>query len=189
MTSIDPSRVMEELQTLRRVGLPGLRLGGHGFPALLAAAHAAQGSTDGPDGAQIEKLLRTAVSGLGDPQLQRAANHGFGLDPGQSHARSMDRRKAAAATYRVSAERFRKVQEPLLLQELTGRILEAVRLREETPDVDEEETPSDCLGPWETRLAQGIASSLVSDGQAEEALKSVLARATSRVGSSGPEAD
>lgn len=185
MTSIDPSHVLNELQLLRRIGLRRLGLPGHEFPALLAAAHAAQDSTDGTDGAQIEMLLRTVVSGLEDPS-RKAARHEFGLNPGQSDAGASARRAAAAGIYGVSPERFRKAVEPQLLEELADRVLRAARLRGETPV--HEETP-DRLAPGETRLAQRIASSLVSDGQAEEALKSVLARATSRVGSSGSEAD
>lgn len=186
MTSIDFSHVLNELQLLRRIGLRRLGLPGHEFPALLAAAHAAQDATDGTDGAQIEMLLRTVVSDLEDPS-RKAARHEFGLNPGQSDAPASARRAAAAGIYGISPERFRMALERQLLAELAEQVLKAARLRGEDPGVHEE-TP-DCLAPGETRLAQGIASSLVSDGQAEEALKSVLARATSRVGSSGSEAD
>ncbi|MER6916535.1 Appr-1-p processing protein [Streptomyces sp. NPDC000594] len=120
-------QLLEELRTIRRPGLAGLRGADH--PALRAAALAG-GFCGGPDDipAGIEALLKEAVRCLGEGDLLgRAAAHTFGLLPDRRGAPAPDRRKMAAAVYGVTPERFRKHQEPQVLQQLAEAVLVVLR--------------------------------------------------------------
>ncbi|MER7764030.1 macro domain-containing protein [Streptomyces sp. NPDC097619] len=128
----------EELRALRRPGLAALRRLPEG--ALLRAASAAGHLDDPADGAAaVEALLHAAVrrlaaapgpgegaQGRADP-LGRAAAHTFGLLPGRRGASAQDRRKAAAAVYGVTPERFRRGQEQEVISELAGAVLSLTR--------------------------------------------------------------
>ncbi|MER5766905.1 macro domain-containing protein [Streptomyces sp. NPDC001985] len=120
-------QLLEELRNLRRPGLAGLR--GTEYPALRSAALAG-GFGDGPDDlpAGIEALLKEAVRRLGAGDLLgRAAAHTFGLLPDRRGAPASERRKMAAAVYGVTPERFRKHQEPQVVQQLAEAVLTVLR--------------------------------------------------------------
>ncbi|MFE5161784.1 Appr-1-p processing protein [Streptomyces sp. NPDC056697] len=120
-------QLLEELKGIRRPGLPDLRRTDR--PALRAAAMAGgfcDGSDDAPAG--IEALLREAVRRLGERDLLgQAAAHTFGLLPDRRGAPAHDRRKMAAAVYGVTPERFRKQQEPQVIQQLAEAVLTILR--------------------------------------------------------------
>ncbi|KUL65811.1 Appr-1-p processing protein [Streptomyces violaceusniger] len=120
-------QLLEELKGIRRPGLPDLRRTDR--PALRAAAVAGgfcDGSDDAPAG--IEALLREAVRRLGERDLLgQAAAHTFGLLPDRRGAPAHDRRKMAAAVYGVTPERFRKQQEPQVIQQLAEAVLTILR--------------------------------------------------------------
>ncbi len=120
-------QLLEELKGIRRPGLPDLR--SIDRPALRAAAVAGgfcDGSDDAPAG--IEALLKEAVRRLGERDLLgRAAAHTFGLLPDRRGAPAHDRRKTAAAVYGVTSERFRKHQEPQVVQQLAEAVLTILR--------------------------------------------------------------
>ncbi|ANW19126.1 macro domain-containing protein [Streptomyces clavuligerus] len=120
-------QLLEELRNIRRPGLAGLRGGGH---TALRTAALAGGFCGGPDDipAGIEALLKAAVRRLGEGDLLgRAAAHTFGLLPDRRGAPAPDRRKMAAAVYGVTSERFRKHQEPQVLQQLAEAVLAVLR--------------------------------------------------------------
>lgn len=120
-------QLLEELKGIRRPGLPDLR--SIDRPALRAAAVAGgfcDGSDDAPAG--IEALLKEAVRRLGERDLLgQAAAHTFGLLPDRRGAPAHDRRKTAAAVYGVTSERFRKHQEPQVVQQLAEAVLTILR--------------------------------------------------------------
>nr|WP_214668732.1 Appr-1-p processing protein [Streptomyces sabulosicollis] len=120
-------QLLEELKGIRRPGLPDLRRIDR--PALRAAAVAGgfcNGSDDAPAG--IEALLKEAVRRLGERDLLgRSAAHTFGLLPDRRGAPAHDRRKTAAAVYGVTPERFRKHQEPQVIQQLAEAVLTILR--------------------------------------------------------------
>ncbi|WP_240529315.1 Appr-1-p processing protein [Streptomyces antioxidans] len=104
---------------LRGIDRPGLR-------AAAVAGGFCDGSDDAPAG--IEALLREAVRRLGERDLLgRAAAHTFGLLPDRRGAPAHDRRKTAAAVYGVTSERFRKHQEPQVIQQLAEAVLTVLR--------------------------------------------------------------
>ncbi|MER5932057.1 macro domain-containing protein [Streptomyces sp. NPDC002054] len=149
------ARLTEELSALRRPGLAGLRrIRPEALGRAAAAAGYALGSAD--EAAGIEALLEAAVRRLAaapgpaggsvlpggsvppgppaeeangrraDP-LGRAAAHTFGLLPGRRGTSAQERRKAAAAVYGVTAERFRRGQEQEVIAELAGAVLALAR--------------------------------------------------------------
>ncbi|WP_246212973.1 macro domain-containing protein [Streptomyces abyssomicinicus] len=136
--SMLPSReeLTGELRELRQRGFPRLRL----CPRdALRAAGTAAGFCTGPDDELdgIEDLLRAAVRRLGgggeprdahdyDP-LARAAAHAFGLFAFHRGAAAADRRKAAAAVYGVTTERFRKSQEREVIEGVAAAVLALAR--------------------------------------------------------------
>ncbi|GAA2361811.1 macro domain-containing protein [Streptomyces cuspidosporus] len=120
-------QLLDELKNIRRPGLAGLR--GTDRPALRAAA-VAGGFCEGPDDAPagIEALLKEAVRRLGEKDLLgRAAAHTFGLLPDRRGAPAADRRKMAAGVYGVTPERFRRHQEPQVIQQLAEAVLTVLR--------------------------------------------------------------
>ncbi|GAA2260405.1 hypothetical protein GCM10010232_59460 [Streptomyces amakusaensis] len=127
-------QLIDELRILRRIGLAGLR--GAEFPALRSAGLAG-GFCAGPDGvpAGIEALLGEAVRRLGEKDLLgRAAAHAFGLLPDRRGDPAYERRKAAAGVYGVTPERFRKHQEPQVVQQLAEAVLAVLRNPVREPD-------------------------------------------------------
>ncbi|MGW7309198.1 hypothetical protein ACWGI1_26940, partial [Streptomyces sp. NPDC054835] len=132
----------EELAALRRPGLATLRslrpqaLG----RVARTTGHAAAGTDEA---SAVEALLEAAVRRLARPQgdadeplptgeladdrtvdpLARAAAHTFGLLPGRRGAPAQERRKAAAAVYGVTSERFRRGQEQQGIAELAAAAL------------------------------------------------------------------
>ncbi len=165
-------QLLEELKSIRRPGLPDLR--NIDRPALRAAAVAGgfcDGSDDAPAG--IEALLKEAVRRLGERDLLgRAAAHTFGLLPDRRGAPAHDRRKTAAAVYGVTSERFRKHQEPQVLQQLAEAVLTILR---EPPALSGGQSPMG-LGP-------GPGAGAQRPGGPSAAGQSTLARG----GRSGPE--
>ncbi|WP_318200532.1 macro domain-containing protein [Streptomyces sp. SCL15-4] len=128
--------LVAELRELRRRGLPGLR---HCTRDALRQAAVAAGLCAGPEDEQtgIEELLGAAVRRLAggrpvrdddssDP-LARAAAHSFGIFPARRGVPGTDRRKAAAAVYGVTTERFRKSQEHDAIAELAAAVLAVAR--------------------------------------------------------------
>lgn len=136
----------EELAALRRPGLATLRslrpqaLG----RVARTTGHAAAGTDEA---SAVEALLEAAVRRLARPQgdadeplptgeladdrtvdpLARAAAHTFGLLPGRRGAPAQERRKAAAAVYGVTSERFRRGQEQQVIAELAAAALALAR--------------------------------------------------------------
>ncbi|MBL1103422.1 macro domain-containing protein [Streptomyces sp. 5-8] len=128
--------LVAELRELRRRGLPGLR---HCTTVALCQAAVAAGLCTGPEDEQtgIEELLGAAVRRLAggrpvrdddscDP-LARAAAHSFGIFAARRGVPGTDRRKAAAAVYGVTTERFRKSQEHDVVAELAAAVLTVAR--------------------------------------------------------------
>ncbi|MFE9725707.1 macro domain-containing protein [Streptomyces sp. NPDC005794] len=128
--------LVRELRDIRRPGLPRLRHCAR--EALREAAVAVGTSTGEGDELQgIERMLAAAVQHLAgggplrdepacDP-LARAAAHTFGLFPDRRGTAAADRRKAAAAVYGVSTERFRRSHEQEIMAELASSVLMLVR--------------------------------------------------------------
>ncbi|MFI5641313.1 macro domain-containing protein [Streptomyces goshikiensis] len=118
--------IVAELGLVRTHGLLGLR--SLELP-LLHAASAAHGGGAGGDGSQeirpgaVETLLRDAVETLGGGDLQTAATYTFGLTQGAREWAAQDRRRRAAAVFRVSTDRFRKHHEKLVLAETAEAVL------------------------------------------------------------------
>lgn len=129
-------RLIEELRAIRRPGLPRLR---HCPHAGLREAAVVTGLCTGEDDelVGIERLLAAAAQRLtgGGPlrdepdcdPLARAAAHTFGLFADRRGVAAADRRKAAAAVYGVTTERFRRSQEPELISELAAAALALAR--------------------------------------------------------------
>lgn len=149
--------LVAELRELRRRGLPGLR---HCTRDALSQTAVAAGLSAGPEDEQtgIEELLGAAARRLAggrpvrdddscDP-LARAAAHSFGIFAARRGVPGTDRRKAAAAVYGVTTERFRKSQEHDVIAELAAALLAVAREagadRPAGPQVDvvAEPTPS-----------------------------------------------
>ncbi|MFF0430658.1 macro domain-containing protein [Streptomyces sp. NPDC004327] len=80
----------------------------------------------GTSGASGAPVREPGGARRGDP-LGRAAAHTFGLLPGLRGTSAPERRKAAAAVYGVTAERFRRGQEQEVIAELAGAVLALAR--------------------------------------------------------------
>ncbi|WP_245863063.1 macro domain-containing protein [Streptomyces thermovulgaris] len=128
--------LVDELRYLRQRGLPRLR---HCPRDALREVALAAGCCTGPDDELegIEELLGAAVRRLagggplldtdGCDPLARAAAHCFGLFAHRRGLPAADRRKAAAAVYGVSTERFRRSQERAAVEELASAMLALAR--------------------------------------------------------------
>ncbi|MEV7279992.1 Appr-1-p processing protein [Streptomyces sp. NPDC093111] len=135
-----------ELAALRRPGLAALRgLRPQALGRVALATGHTTAETDGATG--VEALLEAAVRRLARPRqeadetpsvseladdrtvdpLARAAAHTFGLLPGRRGAPAQERRKAAAAVYGVTPERFRRGQEQQVIAELASAALALAR--------------------------------------------------------------
>lgn len=173
-------QLLEELKSIRRPGLPDLR--SIDRPALRAAAVAGgfcDGSDDAPAG--IEALLKEAVRRLGERDLLgQAAAHTFGLLPDRRGAPAHDRRKTAATVYGVTSERFRKHQEPQVLQQLAEAVLTILR-----------EPPTPSGGQGSTGRSPGPGAGARNPAEPGPAGQSTLARGgrtgrTVRIGQEPP---
>ncbi|MEV8451285.1 Appr-1-p processing protein [Streptomyces sp. NPDC052095] len=129
-------RLAAELRALRRPGLSGLRTLRPEALVRVAVAAGLCGSHD-DEAAGVETLLKAGVRRLGgntlsadasrgDP-LARAAAHTFGLLPDRRGVSGQERRKAAAAVYGVTSERFRRSQEREVIAELALAVLAVAR--------------------------------------------------------------
>ncbi|WP_371582300.1 macro domain-containing protein [Streptomyces sp. NBC_01314] len=120
-------RLVDELGRVRALGL--LRLHEAELETLYAcvagrspgAEAAAPGDGGGPEA--VEHLLHTVVLGLDGELLRDAALHSFGFASGTRDLSGKERRERAAHVYRVGAERFRKHQEKLMLQQVARAIM------------------------------------------------------------------
>ncbi|MET9108360.1 hypothetical protein [Streptomyces zhihengii] len=120
---VDLQSLVEELRTLRRVGL--LHSSEHSLIALKLASRmlASPGTEDSiPPRVAITRLLRRAVDHLEGTSREAAAVL-FGLSPGTADWSAADRRQRAAQLYGVGAERFRKSQEMLLVTALAESVV------------------------------------------------------------------
>lgn len=120
----DHAAVLHEVRLVRRAGI--MRLRALRLPALDRAASALGPSEPGARAEAVERLLRLAVEGMDPGSLREAAAISLGLAPGTRDLPSADRRRRAAALYRVSVEHFRKQQEFAVLGEIAEQV---VRLR------------------------------------------------------------
>ncbi|MDI1462847.1 hypothetical protein QEZ54_17870 [Catellatospora sp. KI3] len=105
--------VVADLRQVRVLGLVRLRTAV--VPALAALASSRVG---GSSPADLEEMLRQAVALLDSVRLRSAAEHTFGLLPGDRDKAAQDRRKAAARSYSVGVDRFRKHYEPIVLDQV-----------------------------------------------------------------------
>ncbi|MGC9380662.1 macro domain-containing protein [Streptomyces sp. MH13] len=146
MRSLPPHQALvDELRALRRPGLPRLR---HCAREALRDTAVAAGLCGGEDDELegIERLLAAAVrrltgggplhDGPGCDPLARAAAHTFGLFADRRGVPAADRRKAAAAVYGVSTERFRRSHEFEVLAELATGALALARESTARPGPD-----------------------------------------------------
>ncbi|MGC9439384.1 macro domain-containing protein [Streptomyces sp. WG5] len=146
MRSLPPHQALvDELRALRRPGLPRLR---HCAREALRDTAVAAGLCGGEDDELegIERLLAAAVrrltgggplhDGPGCDPLARAAAHTFGLFADRRGVPAADRRKAAAAVYGVSTERFRRSHEFEVLAELATGALALAREATARPGPD-----------------------------------------------------
>jgi alkylhydroperoxidase family enzyme len=120
---VDFQSLVQELKTLRRVGL--LRSSEHPLVTLKLASRmlASPGTEDAlPPRVAITRLLRRAVDHL-DGTSRDAAAVLFGLSQETADWPAADRRRRAAQMYRVSTERFRKDQEILLVTALAESVV------------------------------------------------------------------
>ncbi|MGC9497774.1 macro domain-containing protein [Streptomyces sp. WG7] len=137
MRTLPPHQALvDELRALRRPGLPRLR---HCAREALRDTAVAAGLCGGEDDELegIERLLAAAVrrltgggplhDGPGCDPLARAAAHTFGLFADRRGVPAADRRKAAAAVYGVSTERFRRSHELEVFAEVATGALALAR--------------------------------------------------------------
>jgi O-acetyl-ADP-ribose deacetylase (regulator of RNase III) len=117
------SGLVEELRHLRERGITGIR--DAVVPELTAAARlAGYDSHSAGVAAAIERLIRKAVDRLGDGTLAQAAAYTFGTRPGFRDKPARDRREQARKVYGVSAERFRRAQERVVISQVADAVLE-----------------------------------------------------------------
>ncbi|MEE1764979.1 macro domain-containing protein [Streptomyces sp. SP18BB07] len=120
-------KLVDELGRVRALGL--LRLHEAKLETLYAcvAARTPGAETSAPGvrvaPEAVERLLHTVVLGLDGALLRDAALHSFGFAPGTRDLSGKERRERAAHVYRVGAERFRKHQEKLMLQQVARALL------------------------------------------------------------------
>lgn len=135
--ALPPHRdLVDELRHLRQRGLPRLRhCPRQALGQIAVAAGFCAGADDELEG--VERLLGAAVRRLagggplhdtaGCDPLARAAAHSFGLFAERRGVAAADRRKAAAAVYGVSTERFRKSQEREVVEGIASALLALAR--------------------------------------------------------------
>ncbi|WP_410671943.1 hypothetical protein [Amycolatopsis sp. cmx-4-68] len=114
--------LVSDLQLVREKGLPHLRR--LRLVALDRAARACDLTTsDEPEPAAIEALLRQAVERLGGGRLGDAAAYTFGLVQGTKDWPAQDRRAHVAQLYGVTPDRARKAQEPTAIEQTAEEVL------------------------------------------------------------------
>jgi hypothetical protein len=114
--------LVQDLRLLRERGL--LRIRTLELPALAAAVESTSGGARAGSADEIERLLRTAISALGDGESGLAAAYLFGVVQGTIGRRPTDLRERAAQEYgRLSPETFRKGPERRLISRLADEIL------------------------------------------------------------------
>ncbi|MFJ1668691.1 macro domain-containing protein [Streptomyces bottropensis] len=121
-------KLVDELGRVRALGL--LRLHEAELETLSACvagrspgADVAAAPGDRAQPEAVERLLHAVLLGLDGELLRDAALHSFGFAPGTRDLSGKERRERAAHVYRVGAERFRKHQEKLMLQQVARAIL------------------------------------------------------------------
>ncbi|MFM9590350.1 hypothetical protein ACKI1J_23285 [Streptomyces scabiei] len=120
-------RLVDELGRVRALGL--LRLHEARLETLAAcAADRSPGAEPSAPGGRaepeaVERLLHAVLLGLEGELLRDAALHSFGFAPGTRDLSGKERRERAAHVYGVGAERFRKHQEKLMLQQVARAVM------------------------------------------------------------------
>ncbi|MEU1557725.1 macro domain-containing protein [Streptomyces scabiei] len=120
-------RLVDELGRVRALGL--LRLHEARLETLAAyAADRSPGTESSAPGGRaepeaVERLLHAVLLGLDGELLRDAALHSFGFAPGTRDLSGKERRERAAHVYGVGAERFRKHQEKLMLQQVARAVM------------------------------------------------------------------
>lgn len=120
-------RLVDELGRVRALGL--LRLHEARLETLAACAAGRSPGTESsaPGGRAepeaLERLLHAVLLGLDGELLRDAALHSFGFAPGTRDLSGKERRERAAHVYGVGAERFRKHQEKLMLQQVARAVM------------------------------------------------------------------
>ncbi|MEU7579331.1 hypothetical protein AB0B50_17205 [Streptomyces sp. NPDC041068] len=117
----DYGSVLEEVRKVRRAGV--VRLREIDTPELRRIADELHGSDGELSGGAVERLLRTAVFGIGGGSLQTAAEYTLGLAQGTRDWPPADRRRRAAQVYGVSVERFRKHHELMVLGQIAEQVV------------------------------------------------------------------
>jgi hypothetical protein len=117
----DHGSVLAEVRMIRRAGVVGLRA--LTTPELSRIADLRSSAATGDRPVTVERLLRSAVAGIGGGTLQNAAEYSLGLADGTRDWPAADRRRRAAQVYGVSIERFRKHHELMVLGQVAEQIL------------------------------------------------------------------
>ncbi|MEU5000830.1 hypothetical protein [Streptomyces sp. NPDC021622] len=127
----DHGLVLEEVRKVRRAGV--VRLRETDTPELIRIAGQLPAANGELSAGGVERLLRTAVAGIGGGSLQTAAEYSLGLAQGTRDWPAADRRRRAAQVYGVSVERFRKHHELMVLGQIAEQLVGiAGRVREDT---------------------------------------------------------
>ncbi|MFI1955918.1 hypothetical protein ACH437_29465 [Streptomyces xinghaiensis] len=115
--------LVDELRLVREKGLGNLRR--YAVPALHQVCLLAELTMTSreQEPAAIETLIREAVQSLGGGRSGDAAEYTFGLVSGTKLWPASDRRRGAAKAQGVSADRFRKGYEPLLIEQVAEGVL------------------------------------------------------------------
>jgi O-acetyl-ADP-ribose deacetylase (regulator of RNase III) len=120
-------RLVDELGRVRALGL--LRLHEARLETLAACAADRSPGTEpsapggGTEPEAVERLLHAVLLGMDGELLRDAALHSFGFAPGTRDLPGKERRERAAHVYGVGAERFRKHQEKLMLQQVARAVM------------------------------------------------------------------
>ncbi|MEU1119217.1 MULTISPECIES: hypothetical protein [unclassified Streptomyces] len=117
----DHGTVLAEVRKVRRAGV--VRLREIDTPELSRIATQLSNSEGELPGTAVERLLRTAVFGIGGGSLQTAAEYTLGLAQGTRDWPPADRRRRAAQVYGVSVERFRKHHELMVLGQIAEQVV------------------------------------------------------------------
>lgn len=112
-----------ELVSLRRAGLSEIvRIGPHAELERAVKAYIPQDRRERMTRAAALRELLTAAAGELEPLQQRAAEATFGLTTQSAAWLAFDRRRAAAAVFGVSVDRFRKAHERMIISNLAEAV-------------------------------------------------------------------